>query len=72
MFSPDPDEVLFAKKVLEAIPDGRGVHMIDGKMQDDATWKQCKVMVTLAEMLAHKDPELAKAYGFDPAPAAAA
>ena len=72
VFSPDPDEVLFAKKVLEAIPDGRGVHMIDGKMQDDATWKQCKVMVTLAEMLAHKDPELAEAYGFDPAPAAAA
>jgi hypothetical protein len=29
-------------------------------------------MVTLAEMLAHKDPELARAYGFDPAPAAAA
>jgi malyl-CoA/(S)-citramalyl-CoA lyase len=63
VFSPPPDEVRFAKKVLEAIPDGRGVHMIDGKMQDDATWKQCKVMVTLAEMLARKDPELAKAYG---------
>jgi malyl-CoA/(S)-citramalyl-CoA lyase len=63
VFSPDPEEVAFAKKVLEAIPDGRGVHMIDGKMQDDATWKQCKVMVSLAEMLAHKDPELAQAYG---------
>ena len=62
VFSPPPDEVKFAKKVLEAIPDGRGVHMIDGKMQDDATWKQCKVMVSLAEMLAKKDPELAKAY----------
>ena len=66
VFSPDPEEVLFAKKVLEAIPDGRGVHMIDGKMQDDATWKQCKVMVELAEMLAQKDPELADAYGFTP------
>jgi malyl-CoA/(S)-citramalyl-CoA lyase len=64
VFSPDPEEVAFAKKVIEAIPDGRGVHMIDGKMQDDATWKQCKVMVTLAEMLAEKDPELAEAYGF--------
>src|SRR4051794_1100382 len=63
VFSPPPEEVKFARKVLEAIPDGRGVHMIDGKMQDDATWKQCKVMVTLAEMLARKDPELAKAYG---------
>jgi malyl-CoA/(S)-citramalyl-CoA lyase len=62
VFSPPPEEVKFAKKVLEAIPDGRGVHMIDGKMQDDATWKQCKVMVTLAEMLAKKDSELAKAY----------
>src|SRR5438270_475699 len=62
VFSPPPEEVKFAKKVLDAIPDGRGVHMIDGKMQDDATWKQSKVMVTLAEMLAEKDPELAKAY----------
>ena len=63
VFSPDPDEVAFAKKVIEAIPDGRGVHMIDGKMQDDATWKQCRVMVDLAEMLAAKDPELAELYG---------
>ena len=62
VFSPDPEEVKFAMKVIEAIPDGRGVHMIDGKMQDDATWKQCKVMVNLAEMLARKDPELAEAY----------
>jgi malyl-CoA/(S)-citramalyl-CoA lyase len=69
VFSPDPEEVAFAKKVIEAIPDGAGVHMIDGKMQDDATWKQCKVMVDLAEMLARKDPELAEAYGFAPAAA---
>ena len=62
----DPDEVKFAKKVIEAIPDGRGVHMIDGKMQDDATWKQCKVMVELAEMLARKDPELAQQYELSP------
>jgi malyl-CoA/(S)-citramalyl-CoA lyase len=65
VFSPDPDEVAFARRVIEAIPDGRGVHMIDGKMQDDATWKQCRVMVDLAEMLARKDPELAAAYGMD-------
>src|SRR6188472_3298374 len=69
VFSPPVDEVLFAKKVLEAIPDGRGVHMIDGKMQDDATWKQCKVMVDLAKMLARKDPELAEAYELQPATA---
>ncbi len=64
VFSPPVEEVLFAKRVLEAMPDGRGVLMLDGKMQDDATWKQCKVMVNLAKMLAAKDPELAAAYGF--------
>ena len=64
VFSPDPDEVAFARKVLGAIPDGRGVHMIDGKMQDDATWKQSKVMVDLARMLAERDEELREAYGF--------
>jgi malyl-CoA/(S)-citramalyl-CoA lyase len=63
VFSPEPEEVAFARRVLEAIPDGRGVGMIDGKMQDDATWKQSKVMVDLAELLARKDPELAAAYG---------
>jgi malyl-CoA/(S)-citramalyl-CoA lyase len=46
------------------MPDGRGVLMLDGKMQDDATWKQCKVMVSLAKMRAAKDKELAAAYGF--------
>jgi malyl-CoA/(S)-citramalyl-CoA lyase len=63
VFSPPVEEVLFAKKVLEAMPDGRGVLMLDGKMQDDATWKQCKVMVNLAKLLAVKDPDLARSYG---------
>jgi len=63
VFSPDVDEVAFAKRVLEAIPDGSGVHMLDGKMQDDATYKQARVLVDLAELLAKKDPELAEAYG---------
>ena len=59
-----PVQIDIAKKVLAAIPDGRGVHMIDGKMQDDATWKQCQVMVSLARMLAAKDEHLRAAYGF--------
>ena len=62
VFSPPVEEVLFAKRVMEAMPDGRGVLMLDGKMQDDATWKQCRVMVNLAKLLAAKDPELKKAY----------
>lgn len=63
VFSPDPAEVDFAKRILEAMPDGTGAVMIDGKMQDDATWKQAKVIVDLARIVASKDPTLASAYG---------
>jgi malyl-CoA/(S)-citramalyl-CoA lyase len=62
VFSPDPDEVAFAKKILDAMPDGTGAVMIDGKMQDDATWKQAKVVVDLAKLVATKDPDLAARY----------
>lgn len=64
VFSPAVEEVRFAKRILEAMPDGTGAAMIDGKMQDDATWKQAKVIVDLASLVARKDPELAAAYGF--------
>jgi malyl-CoA/(S)-citramalyl-CoA lyase len=64
VFSPDPAEVAFAKKILAAMPDGSGAVMIEGKMQDDATWKQAKVIVDLARQVAAKDPDLAMAYGF--------
>jgi malyl-CoA/(S)-citramalyl-CoA lyase len=62
VFSPDPAEVAFAKKILDAMPDGTGAVMIDGKMQDDATWKQAKVVVDLAHLVAAKDKELAARY----------
>jgi len=48
---------------LDAMPDGSGVAMVDGKMQDDATWKQAKVIYDLAIMIAEQDPEMAKSYG---------
>jgi malyl-CoA/(S)-citramalyl-CoA lyase len=64
VFSPDPDEVLFARKIIDAMPDGTGAVMIDGKMQDDATWKQAKVVVDLARLVAAKDPSMAALYGF--------
>ena len=63
VFSPAPAEVAFAKKILAAMPDGSGAVMIDGKMQDDATWKQAKVLVDLAKLVAQKDPEMGKRYG---------
>jgi malyl-CoA/(S)-citramalyl-CoA lyase len=63
VFSPEPAEVAFAKKILAAMPDGSGAVMIDGKMQDDATWKQAKVVVDLARIVASKDPAMAVSYG---------
>jgi malyl-CoA/(S)-citramalyl-CoA lyase len=63
VFSPDPGEVAFAKKIIEAMPDGSGAVMIEGKMQDDATWKQAKVLVDLARLVAAKDAEMGARYG---------
>jgi malyl-CoA/(S)-citramalyl-CoA lyase len=63
VFSPDPAEVAFARKIVDAMPDGAGAVMIDGKMQDDATWKQAKVLLDLARQVAAKDPEMAARYG---------
>ena len=55
VFSPDPGEVEFARRIIAAMPDGTGAVMIDGKMQDDATWKQARVIVDLADLVAAKD-----------------
>jgi malyl-CoA/(S)-citramalyl-CoA lyase len=64
VFSPDAGEVAFARKILAAMPDGSGAVMIDGKMQDDATWKQARVIVDLARQVAEKDKDYAAVYGF--------
>jgi malyl-CoA/(S)-citramalyl-CoA lyase len=64
VFSPEPADVRWAKRVVEEMPEGgRGAVMIDGKMQDDATYKQCQVVLELATQLAERDPELKEAYG---------
>jgi malyl-CoA/(S)-citramalyl-CoA lyase len=62
VFSPAPDDVAWARRVIAAMGDGTGAVMIDGKMQDDATVKQCRVVADLADALAARDPELAAAY----------
>ena len=65
VFSPDPADVALAKRIIEAIGEtGSGVAMVDGKMQDDATYKQAKVMMATAELIANRDSEYAHAYGF--------
>jgi malyl-CoA/(S)-citramalyl-CoA lyase len=53
-----------AQRVIDAMGDGTGAIMLDGKMEDDASVKQCKVVVELARQLAARDPELAAQYGF--------
>jgi len=62
VFSPEPAEVAWARRVIAEMGDGTGAVMIDGKMQDDATVKQCQVIAALADDLAARDPELAAAY----------
>lgn len=63
VFTPDIEEVKLAKRMIDAMPDGTGVALVDGKMLDDATWKQAKVIVDLARLVATKEPEMAAAYG---------
>jgi malyl-CoA/(S)-citramalyl-CoA lyase len=63
VFSLDPAEVAFARRIVAAMPDGTGAVMIDGKMQDDATWKQARVILDLAQLVAERDPDRKALYG---------
>lgn len=62
VFSPDPAEVAAAQKIVAAMPTGSGAAMVDGKMQDDATWKQAKVLIDLARLVAAKDLDMRGRY----------
>ena len=62
VFSPSVEDITHARRVVAAMGDGTGAVMLDGKMEDDASLKQCLVMVELAEQLAAIDPELKKQY----------
>ncbi|MFL6022532.1 MAG: HpcH/HpaI aldolase/citrate lyase family protein, partial [Marmoricola sp.] len=62
VFSPSVEDVKHARRVIAAMGDGTGAVMLDGKMEDDASVKQCKVMVALAEQLAAIDPDLKALY----------
>ena len=64
VFSPRPSDVAHAMRVIDAMGDGTGAIMLDGKMEDNASVKQCRVIVQLARELSARDPELTAAYGF--------
>ncbi len=65
VFSPSADDVAHARRVKAAMGDGTGAVMLDGKMEDDASLKQCLVILELAERLSSNDPELAELYAGD-------
>ena len=62
VFSPSADDVAHARRVKEAMGDGTGAVMLDGRMEDDASLKQCLVILELADRLSANDPELAALY----------
>ena len=62
VFSPSAEDVAHAREVRDAMPSGGGAVMIDGKMEDDASYKQCMVILELADRLSANDPELAELY----------
>jgi malyl-CoA/(S)-citramalyl-CoA lyase len=66
VFSPSVADIAHARRVVAAMQKdgagGTGAVMLDGKMEDDASLKQCLVLVDLAEQLAERDPELKKLY----------
>jgi malyl-CoA/(S)-citramalyl-CoA lyase len=66
VFSPSVEDIVHARRVVAALHedgnDGSGAVMLDGKMEDDASLKQCLVLVELADQLAERDPELRKRY----------
>jgi malyl-CoA/(S)-citramalyl-CoA lyase len=66
VFSPSVEDVAHARRVVAAMGDGTGAVMLDGRMEDDASLKQCRVLLDLAERLATLDPELARAYASEP------
>jgi malyl-CoA/(S)-citramalyl-CoA lyase len=66
VFSPSVEDIAHARRVVAALhadgKDGTGAVMLDGRMEDDASLKQCLVLVELADQLADRDPDLRKRY----------
>jgi malyl-CoA/(S)-citramalyl-CoA lyase len=65
VFSPEPADVAHAQRVIAAMGDGTGAIMLDGRMEDDASVKQCQVILGTARALARRDRDLAASYGFE-------
>ncbi|MSY17733.1 MAG: CoA ester lyase [Actinobacteria bacterium] len=64
VFSPRPSEVAWAEKVIAALGDGTGTVLVEGTMQDDATVRQCVVVLETARLAVSRNPDLAAEYGW--------
>ncbi|MFV0295496.1 MAG: HpcH/HpaI aldolase/citrate lyase family protein [Hyphomicrobiaceae bacterium] len=60
VFSPEPKDLMSARRIVASMPDGTGAVMLDGKMQDDATWKQAMVFLRQAVDIIGREGEAAR------------
>lgn len=68
VFSPSPDEVAKAHRIVAALPeDGSGAAVDEnGNFIDDAVIKQARVILAVARQVAARDPKMAEGYGVRP------
>lgn len=55
VFTPTDEEIAWAQRVVDALPGGDGAVMVDGKMQDDASFKQCQALLGFASIVSRRD-----------------
>ena len=55
VFTPGQAQVAWARRVVEGLASGSGAFMVDGKMQDDASYKQCQKILEFADLVAARD-----------------
>jgi len=55
VFTPDEAQVAWARRVTSLLTYGSGAVMVDGKMQDDASYKQCEKLLRFADLIAERD-----------------
>jgi len=60
VFTPDAAQVAWAQRVVDTLTGGSGAFMVDGKMQDDASYKQCLKILRYADLVGERD---ARAHG---------
>ena len=66
VFSPSVEDITHARRVVAAMGDGTGAVMLDGKMEDDASLKQCLVMVRAGRAAGRDRPRAEEAVRRDP------